>query len=256
MFLLPSAIFVVVFLLTTAGLWFGLRLARWLPPEHLGNDARSSAHVGIGMLATLAALVLGLMITSAKNSFDERNSEIIRVATSIVLLDRALSGFGERAQGARFELRSILDRIARQVDPSGYLSAEEFRAPLTSLSSLTHLQTTILTLMPATDAQKWFQTRALQLSTEIGRERALTAEKGDHSIPNTLLVVVTVWVVLIYIGLGVFAERNRTVIVALTFCALAFACSIFLILELDTPYSGVIGISSAPLQNAGAELGR
>jgi hypothetical protein len=254
--LLPSAIFVTVFLLTTAGLWFGLRVAAWLPREHLSVDARNSAHIGIGMLATLAALVLGLMITSAKQSFDERNAEIVQVATSMVLLDRALAGYGEGARAARVELRGILERIARGVDRNGDLSAEGFRTPFSSLSTLTGLQATILAMTPANDTQKWFQARALQLTTDVGHERVLTAERGDRSIPTTLLVVVTVWVVLIYFGLGVFAVSNRTVIAVLVFCALAFACSIFLILELDTPYSGVIGISSAPLQSARAELGK
>jgi hypothetical protein len=253
---IAAGISATVFLVACAGLWFGLRLASWVPPEQLASEARSSAHIGIGMVATLAALVLGLMITSAKSSFDERRSEIVRVATSIVLLDHALAGYGEGALAGRRELRAMLDRTITRISSTGNLTAEEFGTPLSNLRRVTHLQSTILAMTPANDAQRWFQSRAIMLTSELAHERVLTVELGDHSMPTPVLVVVTLWVVLIFVGLGVFAVSNRAVIVALTFCALAFAGSIFLILELDTPYSGLIGISGAPLQEAAAEVGR
>lgn len=246
---------VSVFLLSCVGLWLGLRLASLLPVEHLTTGARTSAQIGISMLATLAALVLGLMTSSAKSSFDERRHEIVRVATSIVLLDQALAAYGDGAQAGRQEVRAMLEMTIRRVAPTGNVTAQEFRTPLSNINLITHLQSTILAMTPANDAQRWFQSRALVLASEL-QQRVLTVEQGDHSMPTPVLIVVTAWIVLLFIGLGVFAVTNRAVIVALGFCALAFAGSIFLILELDTPYSGIIGISSQPLLDAASEVGR
>lgn len=112
--LMPAyAIALIAFLLAVGGLWLGLKLSSRLPRHHLASDSRDSAKVGIGMLATLLALVLGLMITSAKRSFDERGSELVRVSSSIVLLDHALRGFGTGAQPVRMQLRQLLEDIAQ-----------------------------------------------------------------------------------------------------------------------------------------------
>ncbi|MDM0104012.1 hypothetical protein QTH97_03660 [Variovorax sp. J22R24] len=219
------------------------------------SDARDSAKVGIGMLATLLALVLGLMITSAKRSFDEREAELIQLSTSIVLLDRALVGFGEETRAARYQLHGILNRIVqlterqRHKDPrlEGVRYSEDLRA-------ITRLQQTVLSMLPRNESQKWYQSRAMQLSSDIAQSRVLTAEREDSSVPTALLVIVCGWVVVIYVGLGAFMVINRSVNVALAICALAFACSIFIILELDTPFSGVVGVSNKSVLRAQAEL--
>jgi hypothetical protein len=253
--LIPTLIAIAIFAGASLALHAGQRLAARLPSNHLAGDMRSAAQVGIGMLATLAALVLGLMITSAKGSFDDRDHEIVEVATSAVLLDRALAGYGASAQAARVELKSMATEIASRVSAGGNVTEAEFRTPLKTVANLTHLQETILSLVPATDAQRWFQQRALALSSDMGHLRVLTVERGDHTVPTTLLVVIAAWVILIFFGLGVFVAANRTITTTLVVCAFAFATAILLVLELDTPYSGIIGISGRPLANALAELG-
>jgi hypothetical protein len=225
-----------------------------LPENHLVSDARDSAKVGIGMLATLLALVLGLMITSAKHSFDEREAELVQVSTSIVLLDLALVGFGEETQPARAQLRGILDGIARLSDRDAVQGTQPVGSWARNLRAVTNLQKTILALSPRNETQRWYQARAMVLSASIAEDRVLTTERGTSSVPTALIVIVSGWVVAIYIGLGVFMVINRSVIVALAICALAFACSIFIILELDTPFSGVVGVSKQSVVRAQAEL--
>ncbi|MBO9650042.1 MAG: hypothetical protein J7605_16165 [Variovorax sp.] len=251
--MISYAIAAVVLLLTLAALGLGIRLAAFLPSHHLINDARDSAKVGIGMLATLLALVLGLMITSAKRSFDEREAELVQTATSIVLLDRTLLALGQEAQPARSRLRQVLDDITRLASREGRHDVDDkdwFR----NLRAVSELQQTILSLSPHTDAQKWHQARAMQLSTTIAHDRVLVAEHGTSTVPTALLVVVTGWVTVIYFGFGVFLVGNRSVYFALCICAVAFACSIFIILELDTPFSGVVGVSDRSLIRAQTEL--
>jgi hypothetical protein len=246
----------IVFLLACAGLFCGRGLARRLPLEHLSAEARNSAHIGIGMIATLAALVMGLMISSSKASFDERQAEIVRLATTIVLLDHALAAYGSEARGARDEVRALVDLSLKRIAPSGEFGIEEFRAPLSNLDRITHLQSTIMALAPGSDAQRWFQSRAMTLTTEIAHDRTQSVERGERTIPNLVLVVVVSWMVLIFVGLGVFSVTNRSVFAGLVVCAFAFATSIFLVLQLDMPYSGLIRISGDPLRAAAAEVGR
>lgn len=252
---------IVVFLLACAGLQFGAWLESKLPRDHLESEARNSAHIAINMMATLAAVVLGLMITSAKSSFDEVANQISDVSTTIVLIDRNLSGYGDAAEPARLELREFAARLASHVSSNGNMHGvstfrESLKTPSKNLSVVTQLQTTILALTPGNDSQRWFQARALELSSELSHERVLTSVQGEHSIPTGMIVVMTSWVVLIFIGLGVFSVGNRSVRVALALPALVFAGSIFLILELDTPYSGVICVSGLPLKTAMVELGK
>jgi hypothetical protein len=245
-----------VFLLACAGLWCGRSLAQRLPLEHLSAEARNSAQIGIGMIATLAALVMGLMVSSSKASFDECQAEVVRVATTMVLLDHALATYGGETGGARSEVSAIVEMTLKRIAPSGEFGIDEFQAPLSNLGLVNHLQATIMALTPASDAQRWFQSRAMTLTVDLAHERTLTVERGKRTIPNFVLVVVISWVALIFVGLGVFSVTNRTVFTALIVCAFAFASSIFLVLELDMPYSGLIAISGDPLRAVAAEVGR
>lgn len=236
-----------------------LRVGRWikprLPVDHLSSDARHAAHVGIGMLATLLALVLGLMITSAKHSFDDRQAELLHFASSVVLLDRALVGYGEGAQDVRLQLQKIFEGVRTRIDERRHDNAARPAMLMNNLRAVTALQHAILKL-PADDAARhWYQARAMQLTSEIAQDRVIIVERNSSSVPALLITVVVTWAVLIYFGLGIFSESNRTVDTTLDICALAFACAIAMVIELDSPYSGLVGVSTEPLIRAAEALG-
>lgn len=241
----------LIFIASMAAFQPGNRVARYVPVHHLSPEARHAAHVGIGMLATLVALVLGLMITSAKHSFDDRQTELLRMASSVVLLDRALVGFGDEAQECRTRLRGLFESVRARVEASRR-DSDPPDALMGNMHALTELQTSALPVKGET--QKWFQARAMQLSSDIAHDRVLIVERNLSSIPTVLLAVVVAWVVLIYLGLGIFHVSNVTVNIALDICALAFACAVAIVIELDTPYSGLVGVSTLPLQRAARAL--
>jgi hypothetical protein len=111
-------------------------------------------------------------------------------------------------------------------------------------------------LTPKNDAQRALQAQAMKTATDIGQARwVLFAQKGG-SIPTPFLVVMVSWVTLLFASFSLFAPPNVTVVVTLLVCAFAISSAIFLILELDQPFGGMIQISSAPLRNALAQLGR
>ena len=244
-------------LLILAATLLARRAGNWLAPRlpvgHLSPEARHAAHVGIGMLATLLALVLGLMITSAKHSFDERQAELLRFASTVVLLDRALVGYGEGSQECRAQLKDLFASVRARIAERRHDAAHPGML-MVNLQALTRLQHGMLQLPAATELQRWYQARAMQLSGEIAQDRVLIVERNDSSIPTVLIAIVVAWVILIYLGLGIFGVDNRTVNTTLDICALAFACAIAIVIELDSPYSGLVGISTEPLARAADAL--
>lgn len=250
----PFVVSLAVLVLACASLYLGGWIARHMPEHHLVYEAQKSAQFGISMMATLAALVLGFMVTSARATFDRANEDIVGVSTSILLLDRALSGYGPETAPIRADLRAFLGRATARVAPDGEMKKVVFRLPHTSLSLITQLQARILALEPDTETKWWFEHRALDITADLGKQRILTSEHEKSSEPVALLVLVTAWIVLIFIGMGIFAMHNASVRIVLFCTALAFSGSIFLVIELESPYTGVLRVSGEPLLQAEKEL--
>jgi len=208
----------------------------------------------VGMVATLAALVLGLMISSAKGSFDSDRASLVEISADILLIDRALAHYGEDARPARAELRIRMVRAIEGVAAYAERSTElpPDGAPL---SQLGRVQTALLALAPATPSQRWLHERALTLSGELERARVLLAERASGSIAPAFLVVLTAWLSMLYIAVALFAPSNTTASITAFSGALAFSAAIFLILELDTPFHGFIRLSNDHLVKTLALLG-
>jgi Flp pilus assembly protein TadB len=119
------------------------------------------------------------------------------------------------------------------------------------------LQDKLRQLSPQNDSQRWLQSRALQISSEIAAVRwFLIEQKGHSSLPKPLLVLLVSWLVLIFFIFGLLSPRNETAIVVLIVCALSASASLYMLLELDNPLGGVISVSSEPLRNALMYLGQ
>jgi hypothetical protein len=121
---------------------------------------------------------------------------------------------------------------------------------------LEDVQDRLRALAPQGDAQRWLQARALQISADLARARWLLVEQMEASIPEPLLVIVVFGLTILFTSFGLFAPRNATVTAALFVCALSVAGSIFLILEMEQPFGGLIQISSDPMRDALAHLGK
>ncbi len=239
----------LVSLCVFAGAIFGMFLNRVLPPEHMGDETRQVVNVAVGLIATLAALVLGLMVASAKSSFDTRGEEIKQSAARIVMLDHSLRQYGPEAVPARDLLhdltrRRLLLTWAESASPS---VREGLHAEGVGIEKF---QTVIRNLKPADDAQRWLQTRALTLSAELEQTRWLLLESNESSIQRPFLVVLVLWLAVIFTSLGLFAPRNRTALAVIVVCALSVSTAIFLILEMDEPFNGLMQVSDQPLRNA------
>ena len=245
----------IVFAAQLIGWACGRWMRRRLPPEHLDTRTRDSVMLLVGMVATLSALVLGLMISTAKTSFDADKASVIEIAADILLIDHALAQYGRRVKGCTRTAARIHERCRRwRFSPDRPEQALDVTAA--PLPQMGRLQQSLLALSPATDAQRWLQARALTLSSELKRARVLFAEHASGSIPPAFLFVLTAWLAMLYIALAIFAPSNLTSTLTAVGGALAFSAAIFLILELDTPFHGLISLSSEPLVKTLELLGR
>lgn len=249
----PIAISGIVFASLFGGALLGFWLRRALPDHHLSAEAKDTIKLGIGLIGTMGALVLGLLVSTAKGSYDTQKSELTQMSAKVILLDRVLARYGPDAAGVRATLKDSVAFVLVQIWPEDRSVSSELDP---SKSGAEILFEKVQELVPKTDAQRALQAQALSIGSEMAHLRWLLFQQSGSSISTVFLVVVVFWLCVVFMSFGLFAPGNTTVIVTLLLCALAVAGAIFLILELDQPFNGFIQISSAPLRNALAHLGQ
>ncbi len=238
------------------GMLLGMFLRGILPERHLSDESMGVVKLGTGMIATLAALVIGLLIASAKGSFDAMNNGLMQTGSKIVLLDRVMAQYGPETRETRDLLRRGITSVIERIWPKNRIEQREIK-PLDPKAGIEALQEKLLQLSPQNDSQRWLQSRALQVSGEIAETRwQLFEQIGQSSLSMPFFLILVFWLVVIFFSFGLSSPPNTTVIVVLLICALSAAGSLYLIQELDQPYGGLIQISSTPLRNALAYLGR
>ena len=237
------------------GALLGLLLSSLLPEHHLRDNSKDTVKVVAGMIATLAALVLGLLVGSAKSSFDALNTEITQSGTKIILLDRVLAAYGPETKDAREQLRLGVATVVETFWPEEKTEGSGL-AGFERTNRMETLQTKLRALTPATDAQRQLLSQAQQISGDLVQSRWLVIEQAQGALPMTFLVVLLFWVTMLHISFGLFAARNATVITVLLISALSVSAAIFIILEMNHPLQGMIKVSSAPLRKALEHLGQ
>jgi hypothetical protein len=243
----------IVFALVFGSALLAMYVHSLLPAEHLSSDSKDVVKLGIALIATMSALVLSLLVASAKSAFDTRSNQLTEASADMIMLDRALARYGPETQEARALLeRSVVVTLERfwPTQGKGSITLDPRTNPVEALYDK------IEALTPQSDVQRSMQSQALTLAAAVGRTRLLLFEHLGASIPVPFLVVLVFWLCIIFASFGLFAPRNATVITVLCVCALSVAGAIFLILELDRSFEGLLQVSSAPLRAALAQLGR
>jgi hypothetical protein len=246
------AISLIVFVSVFGGALLGIFLRGVLPPHHLSAGSKDIVRLGMGLVGTMAALVLGLLVASAKSSFDSLSNELTQFSANVVFLDRVLAHYGPEAREARGQLRSAVARTAGLVWPKDR-SARPGLEPVTANESAFE---SIQQLSPKDNTQRTLQKQAVKITDQLLRTRWLMYEQDASPVPLPMMVVLILWLTIIFVSFGLFAPRNGTVIASLCVAALSVSCAILLILEMYQPFEGIIQISSAPLYTALAHLGR
>lgn len=240
----------IVFACVFGGALLGIFLHAVLPQHHLGADSKDIVKLGMGLVGTMAALVLGLLVASAKGSYDTQSAELTQMSANIALLDRFLAFYGPETKETRAVLRGAVARVLDQ------MWSKNSSGALPPPTGGEILYDKIQKLSPKSDSQRSIQSQALSIAIDIGKTRWLMYEQATTTVSMPLLVVLVLWLTVIFISFGLFAPSNGTVIASLFVSALSVSGAIFLILEMYGPYAGLIQISSAPLRAALAHLGQ
>ena len=248
----PMAIAGIVFACVFGGAFLGMFLRTVLPEHHVSGETKDVVKVAIALIATMAALVLSLLISTAKSAFDTRGSELVQMSGDIVALDRVLARFGPEAMDARILQRNLIAAAIERIWPTNGAPPAGFDQ---TTSPFEVLYDKIDQLSPQNDSQRSLKSQALQMASGLSRTRFLLFQQMGSSIPSPFLVVMVFWLTIIFASFGIFSPRNATVIAVFLVCALSVAGAIFLILELDRSFEGMMQVSSAPLRQALARLG-
>jgi hypothetical protein len=246
----------IVFGCIFGGTVVGMFLRAILPERHLNPESKDLVKLGMGLIGTMTALVLGLLIASAKSSFDTQRNGLAQMSANIIFLDRALAHYGPESKDAREMLRTSVADMLQKTWPEENSNSGQRAPRVGTEGQYEGFFEKLQELTPKTDAQRAAQAQATKTATDIAQSRWLLFAQKGGSIPTPFLVVMVAWLVLILASFSLFAPPNATVFITLFICALAVSSAIFLVLELDRPFGGIIEISSAPLRSALAQLGR
>jgi hypothetical protein len=247
------AVSLMVFACVFGGAVCGILLRRVLPQEHLSADSKQVVTMSMGLVATMAALVLGLLVTSAKSYYDAQSAELTQMSAKVILLDRLLAHYGQETKEVRDLLRGT---VADSIDRTWPQERTQASTAVERSTGSEALVEKIQALSPRDDAQRSLQAQSLSMVIGLIQTRWLMYEQGASSVSEPMLAILVFWLIAIFISFGLFAPRKATVITALFVAGLSVSGAIFLILEMYTPFDGVIKISSAPVRAALAHLGQ
>ncbi len=234
----------------------GLLIHERLPDHHLEVGSKDVVKLVLGLIATISALVLSLLIASAKNTYDTQQTELQQIAADAVELDRLLADYGQDAVDARRLFANIIRDQTERLWPSGQVATPPGSVFPVPVGTPAAFLAALRRLHPVDTTQLFLQQEALRVGAGIIHTRALMFEQSAGSIAWPLLIVLLFWVSVLFLGFGLLTHRNPTVFLALLTGATAVAGAIFLMLEMSSPYTGVMRLSDAPLRAALAALGQ
>ena len=224
----------------------GMALKRFLPQSLLEGGSKEAIRLGASFLATLAALVIGLMIASAKNTYDAQNSNIRQLGTNAVLVDQMLLKYGPAAREARTLLREIIPSATARIWQENIATKGGSNFVVSSTGE--RFYDAIEGLKPANEEQTSLKARIIQITTEMGRTRLLVFTQNDNAIPVPFFIVLVFWLVLIFASFSLFAEPGPIVIASTLLIAISVSSALFLIVDLSHPFEGLMQISNHHLQ--------
>ena len=245
----------IVFLCLFGATLIGMLLRSRLPDHHLSVESRDAIRLATAVVGTLSALALGLLVASAKSAYDNAEGELKTSVARIMLLDRVMAHYGPETAVARDLLRKL---VMERLDQGWGSASARDTASETGVNDtgIEPVQDILRTLSPTTDAQRWLQSRALEVSGQIAEAHWMRLETGSEGLPWPFLTILVFWLAVLFATFGLLAPGNATVVLTLLVCSLSVAGAVFLIVDMAHPYLGLIYVSDAPLRAVLDQLGR
>jgi hypothetical protein len=240
----PILTSLIIFGCVFGGALLGFGLRHVLPEDHRDPESKDVVRLAVGLVGTMAALVLGLLIGSARTKYDTQKDQLTSLCAKVALLDQALAIYGPDAKPIRGLLRDLVEQTWEEIWNEG---------PGPQTAQAESMYEKIMNLVPKDDAQREIRRQAGDMVVDLARLRWLMRTQRGSAIATPLLVVLVLWFTFIFVSYGFFARGKKTVTVTLFFAALSVAAAIFLMMEMDGPFNGLLRISDRPLR---AVLGR
>jgi hypothetical protein len=239
-----------------AGSLLGIWLQRVLPKHHLTKETQDVVKLSAGTIATLTAMVLGLLVSSAKGSFDATNSAVVQGSTKIIVLDRALADYGPETRAAREQLKRSVAAGIEMAWPQQKLGGVSTLSTIERSNAMELVRNKLRELKPENEAQRQILAQAQQIVSDLSQAHWLLIEQAQNQLPLPLLLILVFWLSLLFVSFGLYSPPNITAMAVLLVGACAVSAAIFLVLELNQPLDGLVKISSAPLSTALQHLGQ
>jgi len=191
------------------------------------------------------------MLSTASSSFSARSNEVTAISIDLIRINRMMQRYGPEADDVRAKLRTYATAQLEELFPA---SGERSRTSEATVAMMETAQDAILSLVPTDERRRWLRSQALTLSEGLFQARWLLAEQADHSTPLPFLILLIFWLTIVFASFGLFAPRNATAIAVLCLCSMAVSGGITLILELDSPFSGLVRVSAEPMRQAVSQI--
>jgi ABC-type amino acid transport system permease subunit len=239
----------------------GWRIQKALPVHHRNRETIDAVRLVLTMLVTLSAVVLGLLTSSAKGRYDDQRTALERYSVDLIELDQRLRQYGPDTSEMRGTLRSytaaaIADTWPDEPQPSGRYPTYQRPTQTESIESITlgemlsRLDQRIEQMAPDDEFHRRLAERLRIRSADVLQQRWRLLSSAHPTLSWPLLVVLMLWLLIIFVMFGLSAPHNALVYTVLGLWALSMASSLYLILEFDTPQSGLIRVPSEPMREA------
>jgi Protein of unknown function (DUF4239) len=246
------AVSLFIFALVFGGALVGMALRRALPQEHLGTEAKETVRLATGLVVTMTGLVLGMLVSSAKTYYDGQKSVVAQMSSKIIQLDGLLAEYGPEIEPTRREARQFAEDAVDRIWPKEKSGLSQLRPK----DNGQRIREEVNQLAPKDERQAAVKVQIASAIRDLRETYWLMYLQSEQtSMSVQLLTVVTSWLVAIFVSFGIFAPPNPTVKVTLVVGAVAVSAAIFIIMEMYSPFSGILRISPVAIRDAISQMG-
>ncbi len=236
----------MVLLLTIVSAFFGGYARTIVPTKYIHPDAKTVIQLAAGLIGTLAALVLGLLIASAKSNFDAAADEVVEITRNDILIDQMLSRYGDETLNTRLVFRKTIESLADRIWREGHQQSGSFEPTYSAVEFINALSS----LPTSTEPQRTMKAAIIQSGIDLTKKRLSLYVYNKDTITTPFLSILVFWLMVIFAIFGLLARPGPVIGAVFLVCAISFSGAVFLILDLSRPFDGVMQISDVQLRNA------
>lgn len=243
----PFLVSVIAFIGMFGGALGAMFAAQRLASHHISGSTQDAVKLGVGMVAAMTSLILGLMTASVKGNFDATDKDVHTYALNILSLASDLRHAGPDACPAQ----KLLGDYTRAILVENWGGSDNAGTPgAGSGDILLSLEGLVRNWTPQSTIQQEARAAALDDLKSILKTRWTVSGEAVATVPAIFIIVLIVWLALIFVSFGLFAPSNGVVQAFFFMCALSISGALFLILEMSGPFDGFISVSPQPLVHA------